>query len=82
MSDRIQLMVNGRAVSVPPGTVVAVALALAGETRFRRSVLGSPRGPLCGMGVCMECRVTINGRSQCRSCQTICEPAMDVRTHE
>jgi D-hydroxyproline dehydrogenase subunit gamma len=82
MNDRIQLTVNGRVVSVPPGTVVAAAVALAGETGFRRSVLDLPRGPLCGMGVCMECRVTINGRAQCRSCQTLCEPDMEVRTHE
>jgi D-hydroxyproline dehydrogenase subunit gamma len=78
MSESIQLRVNGQAVSVPAGTIVAAAVALAGQTRFRKSVLGQPRGPLCGMGVCMECRVTINGRTQCRSCQTLCEPGMEV----
>ena len=81
-SGNIQLKVNGRSISVPPGTIVAAAVILAGETRFRRSVLGSPRGPLCGMGVCMECRVTINGQAHCRSCQTLCEPGMEVRTDE
>jgi len=82
MSESIQLRVNGRVVSVPSGTIVAAAVALAGETRFRNSVLGEPRGPLCGMGVCMECRVTINGRAQSRSCQTLCEPGMEVCTDE
>ena len=82
MSENIQLRVNGRVVSVPPGTIVAAAVALAGETRFRKSVLGQPRGPLCGMGVCMECRVTINGCTQSRSCQTLCEEGMEVRTDE
>lgn len=71
MSDEIQVFVNGRAVAVAPGTVVAAAVAQAGETAFRRSPLGLPRGPLCGMGVCMECRVRINGQTQCRSCQTL-----------
>jgi predicted molibdopterin-dependent oxidoreductase YjgC len=80
MTDRIQLSVNGRSVEVAAGSVVAAAIAVAGEPMFRRSVNGLPRGPLCGMGVCMECRVTINGRSQCRSCQTLCEPGMEVRT--
>jgi sarcosine oxidase subunit alpha len=45
-------------------------------------VLGESRGPLCGMGICMECRVTINGQPHCRSCQTLCEEGMEVRTDE
>jgi predicted molibdopterin-dependent oxidoreductase YjgC len=82
MSENISLRINGKTVSVPTETVLAAAIALAGETRFRRSVIGEPRGPLCGMGVCMECRVTINGRTQSRSCQTLCEPGMEVLTDE
>lgn len=82
MNNPIQIRVNGKTVSVPAGTVVAVAVALAGETHFRKSVSQEPRGPLCGMGVCMECRVTINGLKHCRSCQTLCESGMEVRTDE
>ena len=82
MTDQLQICVNGKPVSVPAGTIVAAAVALAGVTQFRRSVLGQPRGPLCGMGICMECRVTINGQTQSRSCQTLCEAGMDVRTDE
>jgi predicted molibdopterin-dependent oxidoreductase YjgC len=82
VAERIQLKVNGRLVEVDAGTVVATAIATAGEHGFRRSVSGKLRGPLCGIGVCMECRVTINGRSQSRSCQTLCEEGMEVRTDE
>lgn len=82
MSETIQLRVNGRAVSVAPGTIVAAAIEQAGESKFRRSVTAEARGPLCGMGICMECRMTINGRAQCRSCQTLCESGMEVRTDE
>lgn len=82
MADRVQILVNGKPVRVPAGTIVAAAIASAGETRFRQSITGRPRGPLCGMGICMECRVTVNGQTQCRSCQTLCEPGMDVRTDE
>ena len=46
----------------------------------RRSVGGKLRAPLCGMGVCQECRVTINGRAHVLSCQTLCLPGMDVQT--
>jgi len=41
---------------------------------------GEARGPLCGMGLCFECRVSINGQPHCRSCLTLCEPGMEVRT--
>lgn len=82
MNESIQLRVNGKLVSVPPGTIVSAAVAMAGSTHLRKSVLGQWRGPLCGMGVCLECRVTINGRPHSRSCQTLCEPGMEVYTDE
>jgi D-hydroxyproline dehydrogenase subunit gamma len=82
MADHIQLRVNGKTVSVARGTVVAAAVAQAGHNLFRRSVGGEARGPLCGMGICMECRLTINGQAHSRSCQTLCEEAMEVRTDE
>ena len=76
----VTLKVNGKSVSVPPGTMVSAAVSLAGAAFFRRSVTGEPRGPLCGMGICFECRVTIDGRAHCRSCQIPCAVGMDVRT--
>ena len=82
MTEQIHLRVNGQTVSVPAGTIVAAAVAAAGITRFRRSVSHQPRGPLCGMGICMECRVTIDEQAHCRSCQTPCEEGMEVRTDE
>ncbi len=80
MNDEIHLRIDGREVSVPPGTVVAAAVARLGQARFRRAVKGDARGPLCGMGICMECRVTINGEPHARSCQIECSRDMEVRT--
>jgi aerobic-type carbon monoxide dehydrogenase small subunit (CoxS/CutS family) len=82
MNESLHVRVNGREVSVPAGTIVAAAVAMNGESTFRRSVSGKPRSPLCGMGICMECRVTINGLKHCRSCQILCEPGMEIRTDE
>jgi len=79
MPDTVTLRVNGNTVSVAAGATVAVAVSLAGSP-CRTSVTGEPRGPLCGMGICFECRVSINGAQHRRSCQTLCEPDMDVRT--
>ena len=82
MSKDIQLSINGKPVVVAPGTVVAAAIAQAEVIRFRRSVSGEARGPLCGMGTCLECRVTINGQAHCRSCQTLCIDGMEVITDD
>ena len=76
------LSVNGKQVSVPAGTMVSAAVVLAGITTYRRSVMGEPRGPLCGMGICFECRVTINGLPHCRSCQILSASGMQVETND
>lgn len=80
MAESVVVLVNGREMEVSPGTTVAVAVLMAGVTCFRRSVSGEARAPLCGMGACMECRVTIDGVAQCRSCQTLCVGGMEIRT--
>jgi D-hydroxyproline dehydrogenase subunit gamma len=81
MPDPVTVTVNGSPVSVPVGATVAVAVAIAGHA-CRTSVAGEPRGPLCAMGICYECRVAINGKPHCRSCQILCEPGMEVKTDE
>lgn len=80
MSETVKLAVNGIAVEMPAGTMVSAAILKTGTDAFRRSVTGEPRGPLCGMGICFECRVTIDGEQHCRSCQTVCRNGMYVRT--
>jgi predicted molibdopterin-dependent oxidoreductase YjgC len=85
MADAITLTIDGRSASVAAGTTVAAAIAVAAATTgavgvTRRSLDGHLRAPLCGMGVCQECRVSIDGRAHVLSCQTLCQPGMDVRT--
>lgn len=77
----ISLTVNGAVVTVAPETTVAAAVLLAGDAT-RASVSGEPRGPLCGMGICFECRVTIDGVPHQRSCQMFCTPGINVTTNE
>jgi predicted molibdopterin-dependent oxidoreductase YjgC len=78
--SEIELTVDGQVVRVPTGSVVAAAIAQANVETYRRSVLGEPRAPLCGMGICYECRVTINGQAHRLSCQTLCSAGMEVVT--
>ena len=83
MSARLCLQVDGRPVEVPAGASVAAAVALAaapGAPGFRRSRGGQLRAPLCGMGVCFECRVRIDGVAQLRACMISARDGMRVDT--
>lgn len=80
MVESVNVRINGRELTVPAGITVAVALMAAGASAMRRSVSGQPRGPVCGMGVCFECRVTIDGQSHQKGCQTLCREGMEIRT--
>ncbi|MFT4065797.1 (2Fe-2S)-binding protein [Paraburkholderia sp.] len=77
---RIHLTVDSRDIEVESGTTVAAALAIAGVSGSRLSVKGEPREALCGMGVCQECRVTIDGRAHALACQTLCRDGQRVQT--
>jgi sarcosine oxidase subunit alpha len=79
MPEQIEIRVDGKPVMVSPGTSVAAAMFLAGEYSFRTSVTGEPRAALCGMGICFECRVTIDGIPHCRSCQILAQPGMEIQ---
>jgi sarcosine oxidase subunit alpha len=67
--NQISFMLNGKLVQAERGISVAAAVMNNNITRFRRSVTGEARGPLCGMGICFECRLKIDGRSHQKSCQ-------------
>lgn len=87
-AQEIHVTVDGHAVVVPQGATVAAALAVAsadathvGATRGARvSVRGEPRTMFCGMGVCQECRVTIDGRAHRLACQTLCREGQRIET--
>jgi sarcosine oxidase subunit alpha len=74
MSTTVRIVVNGAPRDVPGDISLAAALLNAGYTAFRHSVSGEPRSPVCGMGSCFECRVTIDGMQGRRACL---EPVRD-----
>lgn len=81
MSDpSFEISVNGRRVPARASWTVAAALWNSGHLRFRTSVSGEPRAPLCAMGICFECRVEIDGSPHRRACMELCAPGMEVRT--
>ncbi|CAB3785082.1 (2Fe-2S)-binding protein [Paraburkholderia fynbosensis] len=81
-TGRIRLSIDGRRIDVEAGTTVAAALVIAGVKGSRLSVGGERRSALCGMGVCQECRVTIDGRAHALACQTLCRAGQIIHTHD
>lgn len=80
MSERLVIRIDGVPMEVPADVSLAAALFNAGQLTFRSSVSGSPRGPLCGMGTCFECRVTIGGVPHRRACLEPVVDGMEVST--
>lgn len=80
MSERVAIHLDGALLSVVAGTNLAAALANHGARALLRSVRGEPRGVLCGMGVCFECRVTLDGRAHVRACVVVCREGLRVET--
>ena len=80
MPERISLTVNGQAVETSAERSVASCVLEAQGAAFRRSVTGQWRGPLCGMGVCFECRLTVDGVPHQRSCQMACGVDQHIET--
>ena len=73
------LYIDGQPIRALAGTTVAAALAVHGDGCSRTSVSGQRRTMFCGMGICQECRVSIDGLRRL-ACQTLCEEGMQVHT--
>jgi sarcosine oxidase subunit alpha len=76
----IEIMVDGRSVSTETGATVASAMLNAGVVEFRKSPGRTMRAPLCGMGVCFECRVTIDGVPHQRACLVVARAGMAIQS--
>ena len=48
--------------------------------RHRAPVAGATRGVFCGMGVCFDCLVVIDGEPSRRACVTFAREGMRVET--
>ena len=78
----MKITVDGKPLETQEGVTLAAALLNAGVAAFRRSVTGEGRGPVCGMGICFECRVTVDGVRHVKACQEPVREGMEVRCGE
>lgn len=80
-SATLTVVVDGESVQVYPGETVATVLLALGRQTFRHTDLQhAPRGLFCGMGVCFDCLVTIDGQPNVRACMTTVQAGMVVET--
>jgi sarcosine oxidase subunit alpha len=79
MTNTITIRIDGERVAVGAGISLVAALAQCRAMPWRRSVSGQPRAPFCGIGVCYECRVRVDGHVQ-RACQLLVRDGMEIET--
>lgn len=77
MSSMVTLLVNGASIKAEAGVTVASVLYRQRPALRVSPRLQAPRGLYCGMGVCFECAVTIDGQTQ-RACITQVRDGMVV----
>ncbi|MFM7211616.1 MAG: (2Fe-2S)-binding protein [Actinomycetota bacterium] len=74
---------DGTAYSASDGQTIAAALIDHGILSWRHTrVDDQPRGILCGIGVCFDCLITVNGEPNVRACMTQVEDGDDLRSQE
>lgn len=78
--NEVYIKINGATFLAYSGETLLAVLIASGIKKIRKSsVLNEPRGGLCGMGVCYDCLVTVNGTPNIRACMTYVEEGMEVK---
>lgn len=69
MTDQVNLTFDGVAITAVAGQSVGAALTDAGIRSWRSTRRGDrPRGLFCGIGICFDCLVAVDGRPNQRAC--------------
>jgi Uncharacterized anaerobic dehydrogenase len=77
----VQINVDGKLIEAFEGETIAAVLLSAGIFTFRLSPKKKePRSLYCGMGICYECLVTVDGQHAVRACMTPVADGMQVET--
>ncbi len=79
----VEISVDGEVIRARRGETLATAFWKAGRRTMRHSLISdAPRGMYCGMGVCYDCVLTVNGKPFVRACMTKVEPDLQVETND
>jgi predicted molibdopterin-dependent oxidoreductase YjgC len=77
--QEVHFQVDGQPAVAYEGETIATALMAAGRRVFRHTAEGEPRGVFCGIGMCFDCMVDVDGRNV-RACLTPAREGMIVTT--
>ena len=70
---------DGKPLVAHEGETVLAVLWAAGIRALRKTArTQQPRGFFCGMGVCFDCLVTVDGRLGVRACMEAVQPDMAI----
>jgi aerobic-type carbon monoxide dehydrogenase small subunit (CoxS/CutS family) len=77
----IEFTFDGESISAVGGQSVAAALLAANQRALRKTRFNNnERGVFCGIGVCFDCLVVIDGITNQRACLIEARPGMKVQT--
>lgn len=81
MTDKITFAFNGQEFSCESGQSIAAALIAANNRELRTTRFeNQPRSIFCGIGICYDCVVVIDGVANQRSCLVIAKPGMNIES--
>ncbi|WP_371156311.1 FAD-dependent oxidoreductase [Jannaschia sp. 2305UL9-9] len=80
--NRLTFSLDGTPCEAAPGDSIAAALAAAGHVELGQRRSGAPRGQFCGMGICHDCLVTVDGRRGQRACMVSVRDGMTVQRED
>lgn len=79
---RVRIVLDGEPADAYEGETVAALLLAQGAIATRRTIKGEPRGIFCGMGVCFDCLVVVDGVPNTRACMTWVRDGMQVQRQD
>ena len=80
VTQPVAFVFDGETVEGHEGESLAASLTAAGKLSLRHTKSGAVRGIFCGMGVCSECLVTVDGEQNVRACMTALRARMTVES--
>ena len=81
--DSFEIEVDGILAPAHQGETVASVMLASGSRALRNTRKeDKPRGLFCGIGVCYDCLVVVDGRANVRACMTRAVPGMKVQTQQ
>ena len=82
IEDKFEIEVDGKIIIARRRQTIAEALLANGLRGLRMTRKQSPRGVYCGMGICYECRMIVDGIPNVRTCMTMATPGCRLATQD